>query len=134
MSDDTDNGGESEVGYKKPPKHTRFKKGRSGNPKGRAKGKRNIKTDLAEELSGTIRLTEGGAQRQVTRQRALVKAMLARAIQGDVKFASFILNLAAELHEANAETPQETYELSKEDDAILDGFFGRNPPKKESEP
>lgn len=40
-----------EIGYKKPPRHTRFRKGQSGNPKGRPKGTQNLKTDLAEELS-----------------------------------------------------------------------------------
>ena len=43
MSDDY------EVGYKKPPIHTRFKPGVSGNPKGRPKGTKNLATDLAEE-------------------------------------------------------------------------------------
>ena len=39
------------VGYKKPPKHKRWRKGESGNPTGRRKGQRNLKTDLLEELS-----------------------------------------------------------------------------------
>jgi hypothetical protein len=37
-----------EVGYKRPPRNTRFCKGQTGNPHGRPKGARNIKTDLAE--------------------------------------------------------------------------------------
>ena len=36
------------VGYKKPPLHTRFKKGQSGNPSGRPKGSKNFSTLLAE--------------------------------------------------------------------------------------
>ena len=39
-----------DVGYKKPPKHGRFRKGRSGNAKGRPKGGKNLKTELMEEL------------------------------------------------------------------------------------
>ena len=38
------------VGYKNSPEHTRWKKGQSGNPTGRTKGQRNLKTDLAAEL------------------------------------------------------------------------------------
>ena len=43
----------SEVGYRKPPKATQFKQGQSGNPHGRPKGTKNLKTDLIEELSST---------------------------------------------------------------------------------
>ena len=40
-----------EVGYGKPPRHTRFTKGRSGNPRGRSPGAKNLKTLLSEALS-----------------------------------------------------------------------------------
>jgi hypothetical protein len=39
-----------DVGHAKPPKHTRFQPGQSGNPRGRPKGTKNLKTDLIEEL------------------------------------------------------------------------------------
>src|SRR5215469_15592455 len=49
-----------EVGYGKPPRHTRFKKGQSGNPRGRPCGSKNLKTLLSEALSEPVIITENG--------------------------------------------------------------------------
>ena len=88
-----------EVGYRKPPKHTRFKEGRSGNPKGRPKGTRNLKTDLAEELQERILLREGGREIRITKQRAMVKSQLAKAIKGDTRASTLMLDLVLRLLE-----------------------------------
>lgn len=45
---------EEKVGYKQPPKETPVQKGKSGNPKGRSKGSKNLKTILKKELEGKI--------------------------------------------------------------------------------
>lgn len=55
---------EYEVGYRKPPRHTRFRKGQSGNPKGRPKGAKNLKTELEEELQEKIVVREGRPERR----------------------------------------------------------------------
>jgi hypothetical protein len=47
------------VGYGRPPEHTRFRKGHSGNPKGRPKGTRNLLTDVQEELAERIPSVRG---------------------------------------------------------------------------
>ena len=70
--------GDYEVGYKKPPKATRFQPGQSGNPNGRPKGTKNLKTDLAEELQERIVLREGGERRTVSKQRAMLKRLIER--------------------------------------------------------
>ncbi len=58
--------GDYEVGYKKPPPQSRFRKGRSGNPKGRPKATKNFKTDLMEELRERILLREGTTRKRVS--------------------------------------------------------------------
>ena len=47
------------IGYGKPPEHSRFQKGQSGNKKGRPKGARNLKTETIEELSETVTVRIG---------------------------------------------------------------------------
>ena len=81
------------VGYKKPPVHTRFKPGESGNLGGRPKGSKNLRTDLLEELAETKRILEGGRERRISKQRALIKTQVARAIKGNDRAAAKVLDL-----------------------------------------
>ena len=60
-------GSSSPVGYGRPPVHTRFKPGQSGNPKGRRKGQRNLHTVLTEALNQRITIREGDRTRSVTK-------------------------------------------------------------------
>lgn len=113
--------GNYEVGYKKPPKHTRFEPGQSGNPKGRQKGTKNFKTELAEELQERILVREGGKAREVSKQRALVKRLTEKALQGDVRAASIIVNMVARFLSQDEE-PDGEQGLSVEDLAILQDF------------
>ena len=80
---------DDKVGYKRPPKAMQFQKGKSGNPKGRPKHTRNLKTDLAEELTSRISITAHGRATSVTKQKALVMALMARAIKGDMRAATY---------------------------------------------
>jgi Family of unknown function (DUF5681) len=81
------------VGYGKPPRATQFKPGRSGNPKGRPKGTRNLATDLAAELSEPITVREEGRQRRISKQRALVKSLMAKSLQGDIRAGAALIAL-----------------------------------------
>ena len=70
-----------DIGYGRPPKQNQFKPGKSGNPTGRPKGSRNLKTDLQEELQKEVKVTEGNKQAVVSKQRALVISLAARALR-----------------------------------------------------
>src|SRR5258707_14914128 len=91
------------VGYRTPPKATRWKPGTSGNPKGRPKGSANLATDLSAELGEQITVREGGRPRRISKQRALVKSLMAKALQGDVRATTAVLALYARVI---TETPE----------------------------
>jgi len=82
---------EEQIGYKKPPLHTRFKPGQSGNPAGRPRGKVSIVKDLLDELSEPV------AGTQVAKSRAIVKNLVAEAM-GDAKTAITLLGICSRLH------------------------------------
>jgi hypothetical protein len=88
MADSDDDDG---VGYQRPPKASQFRKGHSGNPRGRPKGATSFKTDLAAELRETLVLTENGREKRITKQRALIKTLTAAAIKKDIRAVSALL-------------------------------------------
>lgn len=75
--------GDYEVGYKKPPKHTRFEKGRSGNPNGRPKNKAPDMTEVLDKLlSKKVSIVENGSQQTVTTFELVFTRILRDAING----------------------------------------------------
>jgi hypothetical protein len=76
---------DSAVGFGKPPKHTQFKKGQSGNPKGRPKGSQNIATILAKAGRQLIKVTENGKIRYMTKLQATMLQLMNKNVAGDLK-------------------------------------------------
>ena len=112
-----------EVGYGRPPEHTRFQKGRSGNPNGRPRRARNLKTELMEELAEEVQVKEGGRTIRVTKLRALLKAAVAKAAAGDTRALALLLDKAAQLMAAEAGATGG--DEAPEDAAILEAFVRR---------
>jgi hypothetical protein len=112
------------VGYKRPPAHTRFKPGQSGNPKGRPKHDRNLKTEFLEELSEIIRVREGDREMKISKQRAFVKALVAAAIKGDMRAASALVSFCTRAFGNEPEDDQPP-SPAPDDLEILNEFVGR---------
>ena len=84
MTDETSDDGFT-VGYKKPPQHSRFQSGRSGNPRGREKGVRNLGSDVKRTLEVPVRLNEQGRARRVSTQHAVLLRLREKALKGDAR-------------------------------------------------
>jgi hypothetical protein len=82
------------VGYKRPPKHHQFKKGCSGNPKGRPRGRKSLPNALQEILDETVPVTVEGRPTRMSLKEALVSSAVKRALKGDKGAMDFVLFLA----------------------------------------
>ena len=92
------NGGDYEVGYGRPPKATRFQPGVGGNPRGRPKGRKNLKTELFDELGRKTAVDEkGGRRRLMSHQTIIVKRLVARAAKGDGRAVEQVLRLIEQI-------------------------------------
>ncbi len=124
------------IGYGKPPEHSKFVKGKSGNPKGRPKESKNLKTDLLEVLGEKVTIREGERTKKITKQRGFVLSLVNRGLKGDPRAASVLFNLFGRLLDPeNVSDAQKS--LSPEERELLDSIetnlINRLPATKRSE-
>jgi hypothetical protein len=89
-------GGKYEVGYARPPLHSRFKRGQSGNPKGRPRGSRSVASVLHRILNEKVPAREGGKVWLMSKIEAIVRRLTQRAMGGDQKAIATVIALAQE--------------------------------------
>ena len=81
-------------GYGNPPEHGQFKKGKSGNPKGRPKGSKNIKTIIEEICGRKMTLMANGNKKTMSYREALWESLFMKAFKGNardlIKFIEFL--------------------------------------------
>src|SRR3954466_6434232 len=92
--------GDYEVGYGKPPLHTRFQKGRSGNPKGRPRGKKNMSTLLSAALDAWIIVVENGRRKKITKREAIVTQLVNKSASADLKATQIVLAMPHDVDSA----------------------------------
>jgi hypothetical protein len=113
-------------GYGKPPKHSQFKPGQSGNPRGRAKGARGLGALIKTEMNERVTITENGKAKRVSKLQVVIKALAAKAAKGDVNAADKLLALI--IQSQGFEDERKTAKkLSESDQDILDRFLSAGP-------
>jgi hypothetical protein len=74
---------DGKVGYQHPPVESQFRKGQSGNPRGKRKGQRNLAPVLLKVLSQTVKVKQGGKTLRMSKGEALIQKILSQAHNGD---------------------------------------------------
>lgn len=114
------------VGYKKPPRHTQFKPGMSGNAKGRPKGAKNFATVIEHELRARIEVTENGKRKRISKREAIAKQTVNKAAAGDPKATSTLLNEARFQESQNQQLSiAQTPVTGPEDQMVMDNILQR---------
>jgi hypothetical protein len=110
---------EYEVGHGRPPAEYRFKKGQSGNPKGRPRGSKNLMTLMEHELEQQVPVQENGHRRKITKREAMVKQLINKAVLGDLKTFLFLVPHIQEA-DARAQARRERTSLDHEKLSLLE--------------
>ena len=118
--------GNYDIGYRRPPRHTRFKKGQTGNPNGRPQGRANAKTIVSRAINEKVSIREGDKARDMTKLEGMLQAHLVKAIKGDARSANLVIALIAKLGLLTDAEPETSTALSHEDHAILQEYVRRH--------
>jgi len=86
-----------QMGYGKPPRHSRFVKGQSGNPRGRPPGAKNLKTLLNKALNELVVVTDNGGRRKISKREAIVTQLVNRSAKADFKAIQIVLGLVRDI-------------------------------------
>jgi hypothetical protein len=116
---------EYDIGYGKPPVASRFKPGQSGNPKGRDKAVKNIRTIVEAEGAARVKIVEGGRTRWVTKLEAAIMRLHAKALSGETRAIEKLIELNIRISGLGAERDDDGDDLSTDDQAIYDALMGQ---------
>ena len=114
-----------EVGYGKPPHHTRFRKGQSGNPRGRPCGSKNLKTLLSEALNEPVIVTGNGRRRKITKREAIVRQVVDCSATPDLRAVRIVFDLLRDIEGESEPASPETAAFTAADEEVIEQLKAR---------
>ena len=114
------------VGYKKPPLHTRFKKGQSGNPRGRPRGAKNCSSVLKDALNQRVVVTENGRRRKISKRELGIRQLVDKFAMAEMQATRMLLGLMLERERlVAAASPAERRSFGAADQKVIDNLLKR---------
>ena len=111
--------GDYEVGYGKPPRDACFKKGQSGNPKGRPPGSKNLASLLSDALNKPVMVTENGRRRKITKREAVIAQLVNKSASADPRSLKILLDLLLSLEVRARPSAAPTPAVGPPDEEVL---------------
>ena len=121
------------VGYKKPPRDSRFKPGQSGNPRGRPKQSMKLSMVLERTLREKVVIRENGRRRTVTKLHAVIRQLETKALRGNLKALQVLTTLARSAEERASGEEMLNFENSEMDERLVQGILKRMEASREEE-
>jgi len=120
-----DSEGDYKVGPGRPPLHTRFKKGQSGNPGGRSA--KSLLALLANALNEAVYMTINGRRRRITKREAIVMQMVDKSASADLRATKMLIDLMKEIEQkaSVAAPPPEPPRLAEAEEEVVQHFVAR---------
>src|SRR5215471_1340315 len=115
--------GEYRVGRGRPPLHTRFKKGRSGNPRGPRK---NLPALLVAALNEPVVVTRGGESHWNTKREAVVAQLVDKSAGADLRATKMLIDMLKDIEKQAGTAPApEKSPFTAADEEVVDNLLAR---------
>ena len=110
--------------YRKPPLHTRFKKGQSGNPRGRPK--KNLTALLVAALNEPVFVTIDGERRKITKREAVITQLVNESAGANLRATKMLIDMMKDIEKkTDAEPPLEPHRFAPADEGVIKGVVER---------
>jgi hypothetical protein len=104
-----------DVGYGKPPRHSQFKRGQSGHPRGRPAGSKNLATLVNGALNEPVIVVENGGRRKISKREAIIRQLVNRSAKADWRAIKILLDIVRELEgRIEPETAENSFSAADE--------------------
>lgn len=109
---------EDDVGFKKTPRHTRFRKGQSGNPNGRPKGRKNYRTRFLEIINEKVTVNQNGRRRKLPKFDVAVRQAINQAVTGDPRGMKMLLELYRQFGRDSDDDDKQVFHITMDEEEL----------------